>query len=143
MTDRLRDADVTAGASAIAGISAVRHVLVENQRRIGREHPRLVTEGRDQGSIVFPRAEAKFYLDACASVRAKRRADQLRQLGKPASLEMIYQSIVERDHQDATRSDGPLICPEDAIRIDTSEMLLGEVLELLEQNVRVKAGLKV
>lgn len=143
VTGRLRDRDVTRAVSDIAGIGAVRHVLVDNQRRIGTEHPRLVTEGRDQGSIVFPAAQVKFYLDASPAVRAQRRADQLREMGKPVKLDDIRKNIIERDHKDSTRSDGPLICPDDAIRIDTSDMALDEVLDLLEQNVRVKVGLKV
>jgi len=143
VTDRLRDPDVTGAVSDVAAIGAVRHVLVEEQKTIGQEHPRLVTEGRDQGSIVFPQADVKFYLDASPAVRAHRRAEQLRGMGKPVQLELIRQNIIERDRKDSSRPDGPLICPDDAIRIDTSEMTLGEVLDLLEQNVRVKVGLRV
>ena len=143
VTDRLRDRDVTSAVSDVAAIGAVRQVLVQEQRCIGRDHPRLVTEGRDQGSIVFPEADVKFYLDASASVRANRRAEQLREMGKPVQLEAIRKNIVERDRKDSTRPDGPLICPDNAIRIDTSEMTLTEVLDLLEQNVRVKVGLRV
>lgn len=143
VTDRLRDPDVTGSVSDVAAIGAVRSVLVENQRRIGDEHPRLVTEGRDQGSIVFPRADVKFYLDASPAVRAQRRADQLREMGKPVQLESIRQNIIERDRKDSSRPDGPLICPDDAIRIDTSDMTLDDVLDLLEQNVRVRVGMRV
>lgn len=143
VTDRLRDPETTAAASAVAAIGGVRHVLVENQRRIGQAHPRLVTEGRDQGSIVFPFADVKFYLDASPVVRAERRAKQLREMGKPVRLEALRQSMVERDRQDASRVDGPLTCPPDAIRIDTSQMSLDAVLDLLEQNARVKLGLRL
>lgn len=140
VTDRLRDSDVTSAVSDVAAIGAVRHVLVENQRRIGIEHPRLVTEGRDQGSIVFPDANVKFYLEASPVVRAQRRAQQLRDLGKPVPLEAIRKNIIERDHKDSNRSDGPLICPDNAIRIDTSDMTLDQVLEQLEQTVRRQAA---
>ncbi|MEM6504059.1 MAG: (d)CMP kinase [Planctomycetota bacterium] len=143
VTDRLRDRDVTDAVSDVASIGAVRQVLVEEQRCIGEEHPRLVTEGRDQGSIVFPGADVKFYLDASPAVRAQRRADQLREMGKPVHLDAIRKNIIERDRKDSTRPDGPLICPDNAIKIDTSEMTLAEVLDLLEQNVRVKVGLRV
>jgi cytidylate kinase len=85
----------------------------------------------------------KFYLDASPAVRARRRAEQLREMGKPVQLELIRQNIIERDRKDSSRPDGPLICPDDAIRIDTSDMTLDQVLGLLEQNVRVKAGLRV
>lgn len=138
MTDRLRDADVTTAVSDVAGLSGVRQVLVEAQRRIGAEHPRLVTEGRDQGSVVFPEADVKFYLDARPVVRAQRRAEQIRRAGRHADLEAIRQAIVARDQRDASRADGPLICPPDAERIDTSDMSLEEVVELLESRVRAR-----
>lgn len=143
ITNRLRDPDVTGAVSDVAAIGAVRNVLVDQQRLIGEEHPRLVTEGRDQGSIVFPKADMKFYLDASPAVRAQRRAEQLREMGKPVQLEAIRKNIIERDRKDSTRSDGPLICPDDATRIDTSKMTLDEVLDLLEQNVRVRVGERI
>lgn len=140
ITDRLRDPDVTGRVSDVAAIPGVRKVMVEAQQRIGREHPRLVTEGRDQGSVVFPDADAKFYLDASAHVRAKRRADQLKAAGRHVDQEQIRQEILARDRKDSTRVDAPLICPEDAERIDTSDMTLDEVLDLLERKVREKVG---
>jgi cytidylate kinase len=140
VTDRLRDSEVTEAASAIAALSPVREVLVENQRNIGKEHPRLVSEGRDQGSVVFPDADVKFYLEARAAVRAQRRADQLREAGRHVDFEAIRQSILDRDRQDANREDGPLICPEDAERVDTSDIELDAVLALLEQRVRTRVG---
>lgn len=136
LTDRLRDQDVTSKVSDVAAIGAVRQVLVEAQQRIGREHPRLVTEGRDQGSVVFPDACVKFYLDARARVRAQRRVDQIHAAGHHADLEAIREQIVARDYKDSTRKDGPLICPDDAQRIDTSDMTLDEVVNLLEGRVR-------
>jgi CMP/dCMP kinase len=140
VTDRLRDSDVTGQVSEVAAISGVRQVMVREQRRMGSEHPRLVTEGRDQGSVVFPEAEVKFYLDANPSVRAKRRADQLRDAGKKVDLEQIRQGILERDRKDTNRKDAPLICPEDATRIDTSDMTLAEVIEMLFGMVHQTAG---
>lgn len=140
LTDRLRDPSVTAGVSDVAKLSGVRHVMVENQRRIGREHPKLVTEGRDQGSVVFPDAQAKFYLDANPTIRAERRAEQLKAAGKPANLEAIREQIVERDRKDSTREVAPLICPEDATRLDTSGMTLDEVIDTIEAKVRHRCG---
>ena len=137
VTPRLRDPDVVARVSDVAAIPAVRDVLVKAQRLIGEDHPGLVTEGRDQGSVVFPGAEAKFYLDASPQVRAERRAAQLRDLGKPVDLTALRDSIILRDRKDATRKSGPLICPEDAETIDTSDMELPEVVALLEQRVQV------
>ncbi|MEX0886446.1 MAG: (d)CMP kinase [Phycisphaeraceae bacterium] len=140
VTDRLRDADVTGAVSDVAALAGVRKVLVERQRAIGAEHPRLVTEGRDQGSVVFPEARVKFYLDAAPTVRAKRRAEQIRAAGRHADLEAIRQSIMDRDERDATRADGPLICPPDAERIDTSAMSLDEVITRLAQRVRERTA---
>ena len=136
ITHRLRDADVTGKVSAVASLPGVRRVLVDAQRRIGREHPRLVTEGRDQGSVVFPGAQVKFYMDADPRVRAQRRVDQLHAAGRSASPHHILSQILERDRRDAGRRDGPLICPEDAQRIDTSHMTLDAVVDLLETRVR-------
>jgi cytidylate kinase len=132
---RIRDKDVTALTPRIASIGPVREVLVEAQRAIGREHPRLVTEGRDQGSVVFTDATHKFYLDASPTTRAKRRAAQLREQGHKADETELEALIIERDHQDMTRSDSPLTCPSDAVRVDTSEMTLQEVVRHLADTV--------
>ena len=130
-THRLRDGDVTQAVSDVASNRDVRDELVRAQRRIGHEHPNLVTEGRDQGSVVFPHATVKFYLDASAEVRAKRRADQLRAAGRQADEQKILNQIIHRDQRDTKREDGPLMCPDDAIRIDTSGMTLQEVVDTL------------
>lgn len=135
LTDRLRDADVTSQVSAIAALGPIREILVDAQRVIGKAHPRLVTEGRDQGSVVFPDAQVKFYLIAQPQVRAHRRAEQLRQAGRDADEKLICQQIIERDHKDSTRKDGPLICPDDAITVDTSDMSLDQVINHLHQIV--------
>lgn len=140
VTHRLRDADVTRAVSDIAGNSAVRRLLVRAQRWIGGSHPNLVTEGRDQGSVVFTDATVKFYLDARPAVRAKRRADQLREAGKEADEQQILAAIIYRDQRDTSRSDGPLICPPDAVRIDTSDMTLEQVVRTLEDHVRDRAA---
>jgi cytidylate kinase len=140
VTDRLRDADVTFSVSDVAAIGAVRHLLVAHQQQIGRDHPRLVTEGRDQGSVVFPAAAVKFYLDAAPQVRAHRRADQLRAAGKPVDEAQILEGIMTRDHKDSTRQDAPLIRPDDAEYVDTSAMTLDQVLDHLETRVRARCG---
>lgn len=136
MTQRIRDPDVTAAVSEIATNPSVRRVLVRAQRWIGAKHPKLVTEGRDQGSVVFPQALVKFYLDASAEVRARRRAEQLIEAGKDADEQEILRQIVYRDNRDATRSDGPLICPEDAVRVDSSDMTLDDVVDHLTERVQ-------
>jgi len=134
--DRIRDKDVTAMVSEVAGISGVRAACVAAQQKIGRDHPRLVTEGRDQGSIVFPNATVKFWVVADALERANRRAAQLHAMGKEGDVSAIYAAIRERDHQDASRADSPMVRPEGAIDIDTSDITETEALELLEFYVR-------
>jgi len=137
---RLRDDDVTAAVSRVASIRALREHLVRKQRLIGRQHPRLVSEGRDQGSVVFPDAAVKFFLEATPPVRARRRVDQLRAGGRDPDEAEILRDIEERDRLDSSRADGPLICPPDALRIDTSNLTLPEVVARLESHVRARVG---
>lgn len=136
VTSRIRDLDVSGVVSIVAKQPEVRKVLVEQQRRIGEEHPLLVTEGRDQGSIVFPDAEVRFFLEAKMDERTKRRVKQLRESGKTVENSQVLQDISERDKIDSTRTDGPLICPEGAIVIDTSNKTMMEVVDSMEQSVR-------
>jgi cytidylate kinase len=142
MGGRIRAADVTQVVSPIAGIGRLRELMVRKQREIARAHPRLVTEGRDQGSVVFPQAAVKFYLDASPEVRCRRRAEQLRAAGVPFDEGALYREIVERDRSDSSRADGPLICPEDAERVDTSGLDFEQVVTRLERLVleRVRAA---
>lgn len=139
-TRLIRTPEVTAIVSPAAGIPALRRHMVAKQRLIARQHPRLVTEGRDQGSVVFPEAPLKFYLDAAAAVRARRRFEQLRALGVHADEAELLREIIARDASDAGRSDGPLICPEDAVVVDTSLLSLEGVVGELERLVRQKAA---
>ena len=136
VSSRIRDLDVSGVVSIVAKQPEVRKVLVEQQRRIGEEHPLLVTEGRDQGSIVFPDAEVRFFLEAKMDERTKRRVKQLRQSGKTVENSQVLQDISERDKIDSTRTDGPLTCPEGAIVIDTSDKTMMEVVDSMEQTVR-------
>ncbi len=133
---RIRDHDVSSIVSIVAEQSEVRKALVQQQRCIGRDHPCLVTEGRDQGSVVFPDATAKFYLDATVDERAKRRILQLDRAGKPAEAALIRRNIEERDRIDSTREDSPLVRPEGAVTIDSSDLSIDEVVDRMEQVVR-------
>lgn len=133
---RIRDLDVSEIVSVVAARSELRRVLVERQRRIADEHPRLVTEGRDQGSVVFPDAAIRFYLDADLKVRADRRVSQLVEIGQPADPDRVVRDIQERDRLDANRPDGPLVRPEGAIEIDTGERTAEQVVDALESAAR-------
>ena len=131
ISDRLRDHDVTASVSDVASMPEVRRELVKMQRQIGAERLRLVTDGRDQGSVVFPDAQIKFFLDADLSARARRRAHETRQAGRAADDQVILDDLRHRDRRDRTRADGPLICPDDAIRIDTTDLSIDQVVQRL------------
>jgi len=136
---RIRDLDVTKVVSQIAAIGQLREHMVRKQRLIGQQHPRLVTEGRDQGSVVFPGALVKFYLDADPGVRAARRAEQIRLSGAESpSEEQLLHDILLRDARDSTRKDGPLICPDDAEKVDTGPLSIDEVVGYLERRVRAR-----
>lgn len=132
---RLRDADVTRMVSVVAGIPELRREMVRKQRAIGLAHPRLVTEGRDQGSVVFPDADVKFYLHASPRVRAIRRAEQLRSSGVSVDVHRLECEITERDRLDTERTEGPLTRPSGSFEVDTSEMAFEEVVDALEAHV--------
>jgi cytidylate kinase len=133
---RIRDLDVSEIVSIVAQQPELRRVLVEQQRRIAMRHPRLVTEGRDQGSVVFPDAAMRFYLHADVQVRADRRMAQLVASGKHVDEDRVRRDIVERDRLDASRRDGPLMMPEGAIDIDTGRRTAAEVVDQMESLVR-------
>lgn len=137
---RIRSADVAEIVSPIATIKLLREHMVKKQRIIAQQHPRLVTEGRDQGSVVFPDAAVKFYLDASPDVRARRRAEQLVASGHAADLGSITAEILDRDRRDSSRADGPLMCPKDAICVDTSDMSFDQVVRTLHRHVLSVVG---
>lgn len=135
ISKRIRELDISKVVSIVAKQPAVRKILVEQQRTIGESHPLLVTEGRDQGSVVFPNAAVQFFLKAAVNERTKRRVKQLRASGTLVNDEEIQQDIELRDQIDSTRTDGPLTCPEGAIIIDTSTMTMTEVVDMMEAKV--------
>ena len=129
MGDRIRRGDVSARVSRIAAIGPLREHMVRKQRIIAQQHPRLVSDGRDQGSVAFPDAEVKFYLDAELRVRALRRAAQIqRETGVRPDLNEVMRNLELRDHLDKTRKDGPLVVPVGAVVVDTSELDLDQVV---------------
>jgi CMP/dCMP kinase len=134
----LRSAEATRAASYVAIVPAIREELVLQQRAIGDQQQNLVSEGRDQGSVVFPHAEFKFYLDATPQERARRRVAQLRARGEIVDYNEILNGIVSRDTRDATRTVGPLSVPKDAIMIDTTLTSQQEVVDRIVQNVQAQ-----
>lgn len=124
--DEVRTEQAGLWASKIAARPEVREYQKAAQRAVGAATP-LVAEGRDMGSVVFPDARRKFFLDADPRIRAERRADQLRAMGQDADIDAIEDAIRERDHQDRTRPVAPLVPAEDAVIVDTSHLTLEEV----------------
>jgi cytidylate kinase len=129
VTDRLRTPDIDRAASIVAAIGPVRAILVSLQRKISRQRPNLVSEGRDQGSVVFPDAAARFYLDASPIARARRRADQLRAAGQSVNEQSILDDILARDQRDSTRAVAPLVQPAGAIRVDSTDLTFNQVVD--------------
>jgi cytidylate kinase len=133
VTDQIRTPEVTANAKYIACAPKVRAKLVEMQRQFAADEDKIVTEGRDQGTVAFPNADIKFYLTAQASERAKRRAKDEGRTTQ-AEIEQIKKDIEERDKSDQNRSVGPLTPAADAVVVDTTDLTVEEAVEkLLEQ----------
>ena len=134
VTAEIRSEAVTAAVSAVSAHPGVREILVRMQRSWVDEHGGGVVEGRDIGSVVFPDAELKVFLDASPEVRARRRA---RETGE--SLEEVLEDLNRRDSLDSTRRASPLTVPDDAVVLDTSDLSFEEVVERLLQMIRTKS----
>jgi cytidylate kinase len=133
---RVRADDVTQAVSHVAAHPAVRRVVVPMQREEARRRGGLVAEGRDVGTVVFPAADFKFYLDASPEVRAERRA---RELGRPELYGEILLAIRERDRLDMTRADSPLVRADDALLVDSDALDAAGVVRALLLAVRARA----
>jgi len=126
VSGRLRGEDTGVMASKIAAIPAVRAALADRQRRF-RQHPGLVADGRDMGTVIFPDAKLKIFLTASAEIRAERRYKQLKDKGENVNLTRLFREIKARDARDQSRSVAPLRPAEDAVIIDSTEMDIDEV----------------
>lgn len=124
----IRSQTIGQGASKVSAHPGVRHALLELQRDAGKQGG-VVLEGRDIGTVVFPDAEAKFYLTASIDVRAQRRHDELAARGTPPSLDEVLSEVSERDHRDSMRPVAPLRQAEDAILVDSSALSIEQVVE--------------
>ena len=131
----IRTEEVSEQSYYVARSPVVREVLVALQRRLGAQLGDFVAEGRDQGSVVFPDADVKFYLDASPEVRARRRCDEMLADGQDVRYEHVLQAIVERDGRDRARAVAPLVKPGGAIEIDTSDKAIPQVVTELLQRV--------
>ncbi len=133
-TSALYTHEVTDLAAAISQRPEVRAFSDEIQRRVAAGGP-VVVEGRDAGTVVFPDADCKFYLDASLEARAERRAAEYRERGEPVAQEAIHRALAARDRADQTRSLAPLSRTPDATYVDSSGMTVDEVVELMAKEV--------
>jgi len=129
VTEAIRTPEMSLGASAVSVHGPVREALVAKQREMGKDGG-VVLEGRDTGTVVFPDAEAKFFLDAAAAVRAVRRYRELGPQGVQ-SFEEVLTDVLRRDVQDSTRAHSPLRMADDAVHIDTTTLSVDEVAEAM------------
>lgn len=134
VTEEIRTPEVTENIFHLADEPAVREVLIEQQRRFARDHD-VVTEGRDQGTEVFPDAEVKFFLVAGLEERARRRLQDLQRNGRDPSLREVKRQVMERDAKDRSRPVGALRKTEDMILIDSTDMTADQVVEAMFEEV--------
>lgn len=132
VSEDIRADDISALASAISAIPAVRYKMVELQRKMG-EKGGVILDGRDIGTFVFPTAEVKFFLTANPEVRAKRRWLELQQKGINKDFSEVLADLVKRDNNDSQRALAPLKKADDAIEVDTSNMTIEEQTDYLYQ----------
>ena len=130
VTPAIRSAEVSQGASKVATVAGVRHVLVTEQRRAGHKGG-VVMEGRDIGTVVFPDAELKIFLTASPEIRAERRWREHQQKGDAIDLARTLQEIRERDKRDRERKTSPLVQARDAVVVDSTAMEPEEVARLI------------
>src|SRR5437762_12872229 len=138
VTERIRDEDVTDMSSIVSTIPAVRRAMVRRQRELGKRG--AVMNGCDIGTVVFPDADVKFYLDANIRERAERRLAEEREINQAATYEQTLADITERDARDTTREDSPLIAAEDAIIVDSTGMAIDDVFAKMMMIVRERTA---
>jgi len=139
VTEAIRTPEVSSAASKIAVIPGVRRAMVAKQRDIG-ERASVVMEGRDIGTVVFPRADVKIFLDAQPEERARRRLAEEQAKGGAISAEQVAAEMKERDRRDSTRRDAPLAQAPDAVYIDSTAMAIEQVEEAILKVVRARVS---
>lgn len=130
VTEAIRTPEASRLSSAVSAIKGVRKRLVELQRKMG-ESGGVVMEGRDVGTVIFPNAEVKVFLTASAEERARRRTNQLKEIGIEADIEQVAREISERDLRDSSRSEAPLKQAPDAVLIESDSMTVDQVIDAI------------
>lgn len=139
VTEAIRSAEVSEAASKVSALPGVRRAMVDSQRRMAAGSS-VVMEGRDIGTVVFPDADVKIFLDAEPQVRAGRRASELREKGQDAELRSVAHEMVERDRRDRNRTEAPLVQAPDALMVDTSGLSIEEVEETVLRIIRARVS---
>ena len=137
ITSEIRTPEISQAASIVSAIPAVRRALVHRQQEMGSVG-NVVMEGRDIGTVVFPNAEVKIFLDASAAARTERRFAEDLQKGAAASLDETRAAIETRDNRDSTRAASPLVQADDAVYIDSSSFTIEEVIDQVMKIVEAR-----
>jgi cytidylate kinase len=139
VTDAIRDPAVAAAASKVSAIAGVRRAMVSKQRELAASGS-VVMEGRDIGSVVFPDARVKIFLDAPSSERVARRRRELENRGIAVDADGTARDLAERDHRDRTRAEAPLVQAPDAVYVDSGGMTIEQVEEQVLKIVRERTA---
>jgi cytidylate kinase len=139
VTDRLKDPDVTSQVYRIANDGGYRKLLIDLQRRSAHRQG-VVAEGRDMGTVIFPDASIKFYLDAPAEERARRQHLELVARGLPSRYEEVIEKLKERDHRDLSRADAPLRAAPEAMRVNSGGLSIDEVVDRFLDYIEKQCG---
>tara|TARA_B100001123_G_scaffold443721_1_gene590482 strand:+ start:2840 stop:3505 length:666 start_codon:yes stop_codon:yes gene_type:complete len=135
---KVQSSSISDKVSAVSAVPEIRKAMVQVQRKIAGEKD-CVLEGRDIGTVVFPRADFKFFLVADVAIRAARRMKDLQALGESCSLDELIKVILKRDKLDSTRTNSPLVQADDAISIDTTHLTIDETIEkIISKIIKLK-----
>jgi cytidylate kinase len=135
ISEQIRAPEISQAASKVSAVPGVRRALVDKQRQIA-ENASVVMEGRDIGTVVFPNADVKIFLDAEPDVRAARRLKEMEQKSDSSTKEQVLRELTERDRRDRTRTESPLLQAPDAIYVDSSHHSIEAVEELILKIIR-------
>lgn len=135
VTNVIREPDIDLIASSVSALDTVRQTMITLQRKIASQGP-LVAEGRDMGTVVFPEARHKFYIDASREVRVERRFQEQQKKGESISREKVRENLIKRDKQDMDRNLSPLKPAKDAKLIDTTHLNLHQVVEKIMDYIK-------
>ncbi len=141
VTQALRNPEINAKVSAVAALPEIRSFLLDIQQQLG-EDKGVVMDGRDIGTVVFPKAECKFFLTASPEIRARRRFNEQLAEGIDESYEAVLQNVKARDHQDSTRTIAPLTKAVDALEIDVSDLSIEAVFQVMTHHISEKGWTK-